>query len=135
MSVNHFGPGVIGAEAAAANRKIEESEADRFGPGVLNNAPARPKVQTPAPDSEEADDLASRDPAPAVVEFTALSIPALEKELATNPARFDELYRGEFMRPGGARKGALGVFLSVEQATTNRPEVIEALVGMLAAPK
>lgn len=135
MSVNHFGPGVIGEEEATKNALVEATEADRFGPGVLNNAPSKP-VELP-PESEAADDAAGklgREPAPPA--FTALSIPKLEEELKTNPARFDELYRGEFLRPEGPRKGALGIFLSVEQTTTNRPEVIEALVSMLkAAPK
>lgn len=139
--VNHFGPGVIGQEAYEENKRTEETGADVFGPGVLQSgaigdalAAAAAAKAVPAPVSTEDAELladAKKDPPPPA--FTALSIPDLEKFLAANPAEFDRLYRGEFGRPEGARKGALGAFLSHEQTHANRPEVIEALVGMLKA--
>lgn len=147
--VNHFGPAVIGQAAYEENKQLEESGALIFGPAVLGYPPEAvaaaeaklgPAAQTPAPApatkldySEDADMLADAPKEPKPPAYTALSIPELEKALAANPADFDRLYRGEFARPDGARKGALGVFLSHEQTHLNRPEVTEALFGMLKA--
>lgn len=136
--VNHFGPAVIGQEAYEEQKLQAESLSNTFGPAVLGYPEPAAPVQTPAApiDSEEAELLADRAKEPAAPAFNALSIPELEKELAKNPAEFDRLYRGEFARPEGPRKGALGVFLSAEQAkAAPREEVVAALFAMLRKPK
>lgn len=158
--VNHFGPAVIGQEAYEQEKALAESGTLTFGPAVLGYTPeetaaalakmpaalraellGKTVVDGPAPaqasavPSEEQELLANdakEAPAPT---HNAMSIPLLETHLAKNPADFDRLFRGEFARPEGARKGALGVLLSHEQTHANRPEVLEALFGLLAAKK
>lgn len=134
MSENRFGPGVIGDEAFQREQVIEESLVEKFGPGVLNNPPAQP-VQASAEEVELLQrDVVSDVPPPVdAPPYTSLSIAELEKELRANPAEFDRLMKGEYARPDGGRKGAWGVFLSVEQekGEAARKEVLEALFGLL----
>lgn len=128
MSVNHFGPGVIGAEQHALNQKIEESGANIFGPGILLHNPTAAVVEAPPSEDEEGEKAPAPPPA-----HNALSIPQLEAELKANPAEFDRLYSGEFARPDGGRKGAFGALLSHEQTHQSRAEVIDALTSLLKA--
>jgi hypothetical protein len=128
MSVNHFGPGVVGQELYEEQKRLEESGANIFGPGILLHNPT-----AAAPASSEDEDLERAPAAPP--SHNALSIPQLEAELKANPAEFDRLYRGEFARPDGGRKGAFGALLSHEQSHQNRAEVIDALLDLLKARK
>ncbi len=128
MSTDHtplsqFGPGVIGEEAHAANQKRVTELRHHFGPGVVGEEakPVEPVVEPVEP---------PKDPG------LHLSVTQMEKQLAANPALFEEFFLGELARPV-VRKGALRLLLDFQISqpdSARKAELVAILEERLNPP-
>lgn len=105
-----YGAAVVGKAEAALQRETKKSKRDRYGSSVTGAESATPSAPPRPPAPSLTGGAASSQEA-------SLSVPALEKLLAEEPARLDRQIDAEFLRAEGPRKGAIRAFLQVE---TNR---------------
>lgn len=129
-----FGPGVIGKEAAEAEREYILEHRGIFGPAVLDphpaEAPSEPAAEAEAP--SEPSEEPEADP-------YMMSVAKLEDILAANPLEVDAFLRAELARPEGMRISALKAMLGAENVRPGpdgsfrpRQEVVETLEAMSA---
>lgn len=129
----HFGPGIIGEEAAERERLVVTKSLNVFGPGVLGDELEKLEAAVESvPDAEPTED----GEIPAEVQVPAsLALTDLEAALALNPELFDQFFFSEMNRAGGPRKKALAILKSVEEKRENGPRqaVIDTLETRLLA--
>ncbi|MDH3291575.1 MAG: hypothetical protein OEO20_11240 [Gemmatimonadota bacterium] len=127
----HFGPRKVGAARFKASA-LHESKTKKFGPrkfGVRKAAEMQAAL-----DAAEAEAVAAAQiPVNGNGEPATTSLAQLREALSDNPAVADELYALELARAGGARKGAVKMFLSTELARPGgaRPDRQEELEALL----
>lgn len=140
--MGHFGSRVIGPEKAAEEAAVADAGADHFGPRVIGDILAARRLK--ARQDDGAKDSRS-DPATKAAKLAAsqaggddvieapvtANLEELEDALKLNPAFYDPLYRSEFARASGPRKGALRVFLRYEMDHEDREERKAEIVAAL----
>lgn len=104
-----FGPRVVGKEQFAV--EAQQRRRATFGTRVKDEAPVEP---VPSPQPEPESPVATAAP-------VGFSVAEIKSFLAENPAKFDDLFGAELVRPEGARPGALREFLSAELRRTGGP--------------
>lgn len=131
-----FGPGVIGKEAAEAEREYILEHRGIFGPAVLDPHPAEAPSE-PAAESEPSTD--TEEPPRIPSDAYMMSVAKLEDILAANPLEVDAFLRAELARPEGMRISALKAMLGAENVRPGsdgsfrpRQEVVETLEAMSA---
>ena len=148
--MGHFGSRVIGHEKAAAQAEVAEKRADHFGPRVIGDVLAKRRLEArtddgaqkfkPRKDSRSTPGAkkkkkAAEEKADVIEAPITSNVEELQAALESNPAFYDQLWEAEFLRPSGARKSALRVFLKHEMEHLDRDDRKAEIEAALAPKK
>ncbi len=133
--MSNFGHRVIGHQRAAEEAEVKKTRANHFGPRVIGDVLARRRLlarqddgakdSRTTPSKKQAKKKASQKKAAPHEEVEVpltTNVAELEEALGQNDAFYEPLYASEFLRPAGARKSALRLFLRHEMAHEDREE-------------
>jgi hypothetical protein len=133
--MSHFGNRVIGHQKAAEEAEAVATKSSHFGSRVIGDVLAKRRLlarkddgakdSRSDPSVKKAKKKASQEAASKAEIIEApvtASLEELEAALEGNAAFYEGLYTQEMLRPAGARKGALRLFLKFEMEHEDRDD-------------
>lgn len=133
--MSHFGSRVIGHEKAAEEAEAVKTRSSHFGSRVIGDVLLKRRLlarqddgardSRSDPSVKQAKKKAAQEAATKteIVEApVTASLEELEAALEGNEAFYEGLYTQEMLRPSGARKGALRLFLKFEMEHEDRDD-------------